>query len=98
MKYKKILLGLFISLLILILLTQLQPLFLRSLGAVDGTFGLRPVSHECAGITLTGEWVSARLAPADWQKKVGYFSIRYQVPQEAEGRVFCLGQDVWFGE
>ena len=83
---------------LLALVTQLQPLYLRFIGAVDGTFGLRPISHACAGLRPTGEWLTAHLAAADWQGKVGYFSIRYHVPKEAGDREFCLGQDIWFGE
>jgi hypothetical protein len=83
---------------LLLVLTQLQPVFLRSIGAVDGSFGLRPVSHRCAGIRLSGEWIAVHLAPADWQATLGYFSIRYHIPNEATGREFCLGQDIWFGE
>ena len=89
---------LLIILVILLLLTQLQPLFLQSLGAVDGTFGLRPVSHRCAGLTLSGETVAARLPSADWEGTLGVFRARYHVTREANGREYCLGQDVWFGE
>ena len=88
---------LLIILVILLLLTQLQPLFLQSLGAVDGTFGLRPVSHHCAGLTISGE-TAARLPSADWDGALGVFRVRYNVTREASGRDFCLGQDVWFGE
>ena len=87
-----------VTIVLLLALTQLQPLILHAFGAVDGSFGLRPVSHKCAGIVLRGEWVTMRLAPADRQAKLGYFSIRYHVPDEATEREFCLGQDIWFGE
>ena len=78
--------------------TQLQPIVLRSLGAVAGTFGLRPVSHRCAGLTLSGDAVAARLPSADWEGTLGVFRARYHVTREANGREYCLGQDVWFGE
>jgi hypothetical protein len=87
-----------IVLLLSVLLTQLQPALLHALGAVDGTFGLRPVSHKCAGLTLAGTTVARGFPSADWQGRFGFFSIRYLVPPEALGRDFCLGQDVWFGE
>lgn len=95
---RRVRLILAVAIVLLIVLTQFQPLFLRSLGAVDGSFGLRPVSHKCAGIILSGEKITARFPPADWQGKLGYFSIRYQVLSEATEGEFCLGQDVWFGE
>ncbi|MBI5933357.1 MAG: hypothetical protein HY867_06580 [Chloroflexi bacterium] len=78
--------------------TQLQPIFIRELGAVDGTFGLRPVSHRCAGLTLSGEAVAARFPSADWEGTIGVFRARYHVTREANGREYCLGQDLWFGE
>jgi hypothetical protein len=42
--------------------TQLQPFLLKSLGALDGSFGLRPMSHACAGLRLNGAsigWLAA---------------------------------------
>jgi len=87
-----------VAFLLLVALTQLQPFFLGLSGAVDGSFGLRPLSHKCAGIKLSGERIAARLGPADWQAKLGYFSVRYYVPDEAAEWDFCLGQDIWFGE
>ena len=86
------------SILLCLLSAQFQPALLHSLGAVDGTFGLRPVSHKCAGLTLTNKTVTRGFPSADWQGKFGLFSIRYFVTREAGGRGFCLGQDVWFGE
>lgn len=87
-----------IAITLLLTLTQFQPVFLHWAGAVDGSFGMRPVSHKCAGIRLGGEWVAARLGPADWEAKLGYFSVRYYIPDEAADWDFCLGQDIWFGE
>ena len=98
MKSKKILRGLFFSLLIILLLTQFQPILLRTLGAVDGTFGLRPVSHQCAGLTLSGETVTRRFPSTEWEGRIGFFRVRYFVTREASGRDFCMGQDIWFGE
>ncbi|MBE3119300.1 MAG: hypothetical protein IMZ50_11175 [Candidatus Atribacteria bacterium] len=34
--------------------THLQPFLLKSLGALDGSFGLRPMSHACADLRLNG--------------------------------------------
>jgi hypothetical protein len=85
------------ALTLLALATQLQPIFLRALGAVDGTFGLRPVSHRCAGLTVSAE-AAARLPSADWEGTLGFFHARYHVTREANDRDYCLGQDIWFGE
>lgn len=92
---RRILITIFIILILLASTSQLQPVYLRALGAVDGTFGLRPVSHKCAGLGLTGDWVAGALPSADWQATFGLFQIRYFVPREASGRDFCFGQDVW---
>lgn len=89
---------LLVIVILLALATQLQPLFLRALGAVDGTFGLRPVSHRCAGLTVSGAAIAARLPSADWEGALGFFRVRYHVTREANERDYCLGQDVWFGE
>ncbi len=83
---------------LLALASQLQPAYLRARGAVDGTFGLRPVSHHCAGLTLAGATVTRRFPSAEWEGTFGFFRARYHVTREATGRDFCLGQDVWFGE
>ena len=97
-KRRRNLIILLILLALLLLLTQLQPALLQASGAVDGSFGLRPTTHKCAGLRLSGDWVAARLSPVDWQAKFGLFSMRWYVPEEAGGRPFCLGQDVWYGE
>jgi hypothetical protein len=84
--------------LFLALVTQLQPVFLDALGALNGTFGLRPTSHRCVGLSVSADWVTGALPSADWQGTFGLFRVRYFVPREAGGGGFCLGQDVWFGE
>ena len=46
---RRLLVTILVLLVFLILLSQLQGLLLRSLGAVDGTFGVRPISQGCVG-------------------------------------------------
>ena len=86
------------SILLCMIATQLQPVLLRALDAVDGSFGLRPVTHQCVGLRLAGGTVSARFPSADWEGTIGFFHVRYFVTRDATDRDFCLGQDVWFGE
>ena len=78
--------------------TQLQPFLLKNLGALDGSFGIRPMSHACAGPQLKG--ASIRWLPTvDFRFKVGGFSFRYWVDHQASPeRLYCIGQDIWFGE
>ncbi len=79
-------------------LTQLQPTLLHAFRAVDGSFGIRPMSHQCAGIQADGAslgWLPA----ADFRFTVGRFSVLYWVDKDAwPGHPYCIGQDVWFGE
>lgn len=78
--------------------TQLQPVVLRSIGAVDGSFGVRPMSHQCVGLRVDGALLGWWPA-ADVRFSVGRFSIRYWVDEDLlPERPYCLGQDVWFGE
>jgi hypothetical protein len=80
------------------LFSQLQPALLHSLGAVDGSFGFRPMSHQCAGLQVDSASISW-LPAADERFSIGRFSVRYWVEEEAwPERPYCLGQDVWFGE
>jgi hypothetical protein len=78
--------------------TQLQPFVLKNLGAVDGSFGIRPMSHKCAGLHLNGtaiDWLPA----GDVHFRAGLFSFRYWVDAEVQPtRLYCIGQDIWFGE
>ena len=92
---RKLLLGI---LLILFVLTQLQLVILHSLGAVDGSFGLRPMTHQCLGLKISGETVARVFPAAEAGTRLGNFSVRYAVGPEAGERTYCLGQDIWFGE
>jgi hypothetical protein len=78
--------------------TQLQPFLLKSLGAMDGSFGIPPMSHTCAGQRLSGASIDW-LAAVDYRFKVGVFSVRDWVDQEGwPERPYCIEQDIWFGE
>jgi len=78
--------------------TQLKPFLLKSLGALDGSFGVRPMSHACAGLMLNSASID-RLPTAVFRFNVGRFSVRYWVDEGSRSeRRYCLGQDIWFGE
>ena len=49
---KYLLIALVVALAVVLVLSQLQLLLLRSAGAIDGTFGVRPMSHRCLGLAL----------------------------------------------
>jgi hypothetical protein len=97
---KTILKYLLIGLVVSLFLTQLQPLVLRAAGAVDGTFGIRPKTHQCLGLTLEAEGAASRLPAGDVEFRLGFFHFRYSVSEEAGAaqRPICVGQDIWFGE
>jgi hypothetical protein len=81
-------------------LTQLQPLVIRAAGAVDGSFGIRPMSHRCLGLKLRSEKGLAGLPAGDVEFHLGWFHFRYSIGVEDRSgeRPVCLGQDIWYGE
>jgi len=82
----------------LCLLTQLQPVLLGALGAVDGSFGLRPTSHACLGLSLPASVVE-HLPAGEIEMHLGAFHVRYSLAGgRADQRPACLGQDLWYGE
>ena len=91
---------LLITLVVALCLSQLQPLFLRSAGAVDGTFGIRPMSHKCLGFILGVNRGLSQLPIGQVEFHMGLFHFRYAITEENKSgeRPICLGQDLWFGE
>lgn len=83
-----------------ILIMQCQPLLLNAIGAIDGSFGVRRISHHCLGLTLNDESVARILPRGDVEFHFLLFHFRYAVnPTESStNRAYCLGQDVWYGE
>lgn len=78
--------------------TQLQPALLKSMHAVGGSFGLRPMSHQCIGLKVMGEAIDW-LPAGDYRLTIGRFLIRYRVEEQVRPeRIYCIGQDVWYGE
>jgi hypothetical protein len=97
---KRVLPSLLILIFVLacVAISQLQPGLLQKLGAVDGTFGIRPMSHQCLGFRLNGASIGW-LPAADFRFTLGSFAVRYWVDEEPwPERAYCIGQDVWFGE
>lgn len=84
----------------LLLLTQLQAVVLRASGAVDGDFGVRPMSHRCYGFTLAGREVPRIFPSGDVRFHFINFHFRYRLWEEdrQSEHPICFGQDIWFGE
>jgi hypothetical protein len=81
------------------LLSQFQVILIHNRGAVGGSFGLRPISHDCIGWSAPVErldWLPNR----DVEFHLGLFHFRYSSTDENvdSGTPMCLGQDIWYGE
>jgi len=85
---------------IAIFLSQLQPFIVKAAGAVDGTFGVRPISHNCLGLILNAGENAFWPPPGDVKFHLWLFHFRYDVNEKhkAEQRSMCVGQDLWYGE
>ena len=78
-------------------ITQLQEPLVVGLGGVGGTFGVGPMTSDCAGLRLDGSKLGW-LPRGDSAGRLWLFNYRYQLPADASGTTFCLGQDLWHGE
>jgi hypothetical protein len=87
-------------LVIAIFLSQLQPFIIRAAGGVDGTFGVRPVSHKCLGITHQVTEGDFWPPNGDLEFTLWLFQFRYLVSEKdrSDHSLMCTGQDLWFGE
>lgn len=85
---------------IAIFLSQLQPFIVKAAGAVDGTFGVRPISHECLGNTQEASEGDIWPQVGDVEFKLWLFQFHYTVSENDKTghRLMCTGQDLWFGE
>jgi len=73
----------------------LQHLVVSAFGGVDGSFGIRPATHRCLGLTVPADyfgWLPACIMEVRWP-----LYLRYQVGG-GRGGGYCIGQDVWYGE
>lgn len=91
---------LFTLLVIAIFLSQLQPFIVKAAGGVDGTFGVRPISHKCLGITHQVSEGDFWPPKGDVEFTLWLFQFRYTVSEldRVGSTLFCTGQDLWFGE
>lgn len=96
---KRRIVNIIVVILAVLLLLQLQPLIVQARQGVDGSFGYRPVSHECLGWISPADSISW-LPFTDFDFQLGYFSYHYSLTKEDfdAGTVMCMGQDIWFGE
>ncbi len=97
---KSFFIVLFTFLAIAIFLSQLQPFIVKAAGAVDGTFGVRPISHNCLGITHEASEGDVWPPIGDVEFTLWLFQFRYTVSENDKSghNLMCTGQDLWFGE
>jgi len=97
---KPLFIALLTFLVVALFLSQLQPFFVKAAGAVDGTFGVRPRSHECLGITQEASEGDIWPPVGDIELNLWLFQFRYTVSENDRfgHKLMCTGQDLWFGE
>ena len=84
----------------LVALTQLSGILVARRGGVAGSFGIRSMTHDCIGVRISTEKAIEILPEGEIEFHFLLFHFRYSVSSEFadSDRVFCIGQDVWFGE
>jgi hypothetical protein len=92
-KIRKPLFTLLLIVLMLLVLSQLQPWLVERAGGVAGSFGVRPLTHVCFGVT----YENGIFPPGEIGFTFLWFHFRYFVTGD-DPRPLCVGQDIWFGE
>ena len=84
----------------LIVFTQLSGMLVVGRGGVAGSFGIRTMTHDCIGLRIDAKKATELLPEGDFEFHFLLFHFRYSVSSEFtdSDRVFCIGQDIWFGE
>ncbi len=85
-----------LTLLVIFLLLQIQTWVVERAGGVDGSFGIRPVTHKCLGFTYLPKG-SGIFPSGEVEFNLIRFHFRYSVSHN-DDRPFCVGQDIWYGE
>lgn len=84
----------------LVALTQLSGILVAGRGGVAGSFGIRSMTHDCIGLRIGAEKAAELLPEGDFEFHFLLFHFRYSVSSKIVDldRVYCLGQDIWFGK
>ncbi|MEA1978808.1 MAG: hypothetical protein U9N80_13030 [Chloroflexota bacterium] len=91
---------LIITILSLTALTQLSGILVAGRGGVAGSFGIRSMTHDCIGLRVRTEKALENFPEGETEFHFLLFHFRYSVSSDFADseRVFCIGQDIWFGE
>ncbi len=84
----------------LMALTQLSGILVAGRGGVAGSFGIRTMTHDCIGVRISTDKAIELFPEGEIEFHFLLFHFRYSVSSEFadSDRVFCIGQDIWFGE
>ena len=84
----------------LIVLTQLSGILVAGCGGVAGSFGIRTMTHDCIGVRISTDKAIELFPEGEIEFHFLLFHFRYAVSTKFadSDRVFCIGQDIWFGE
>ncbi len=84
----------------LIALTQLSGMLVAGRGGVAGSFGIRAMTHDCIGLRISTEKAIELFPEGEIEFHFLLFHFRYSVSSEFadSDQLFCIGQDIWFGE
>lgn len=85
---------------VIILVSQLSYLLVAANGGVAGSFGVRQMSHRCIGWQMDSKKAMEVLPEGDIEFRLLLFHFRYSVLSDNDysNRVYCIGQDIWYGE
>ncbi|OGG00503.1 hypothetical protein A2Y99_02655 [Candidatus Gottesmanbacteria bacterium RBG_13_37_7] len=66
-------------------------------GSLGGSFGIRPLSHECFGLSINADTTIRYFPKGDIYFYFLWKGYEYFVTDDWP-RNYCIGQDIWFGE
>jgi hypothetical protein len=96
---KLLLQYLIITIINLIVLTQVSGILIAGRGGVAGSFGIRSMTHDCIGLLISPEKAIEPFPEGEIEFYFLLFHFVYSVSSELpdSDQVFCK-QDSWFGE
>jgi hypothetical protein len=86
----------------LIVLTQVSGILIAGRGVVAGSFGIRSMTQDGIGLHISPGKAIELFPEGEGEIEFHFqlFHFRYAVSSEFTDSdpVFCVGQDIWFGE
>lgn len=66
-------------------------------GSGGGSFGIRPQSHRCLGLSISARTAMSIFPRGDVRFHFLGKGYEYRIDPDWD-RSYCIGQDVWYGE